>query len=280
MSISIVMLSFNQVEFLNRAIHSVLNQELVELQLIIVDPGSTDGSRELAQRIASEDDRVILIFEPDSGPADGLNKGFARAKNEFVGYLNSDDVYLPSTLSLVEINFKSNAGADVIYGHGIILDERKQGKLQFAFSDKISTTKIRANTARIMQQSTFFRKESLDDSRILFNTKNITCWDFEFIVDSLIAGLRLVRVQEVFGILSIHSDSITGGNLNFQKYEADKNRIIGSVVSNMKGRTSIFHVLHSLGYRISRQVKIFVLRNRFQEKIKEFAKIENISFME
>ena len=125
MSISIVMLSFNQVEFLNRAIHSVLNQELVELQLIIVDPGSTDGSRELAQRIASEDDRVILIFEPDSGPADGLNKGFARAKNEFVGYLNSDDVYLPSTLSLVEINFKSNAGADVIYGHGIILDERK-----------------------------------------------------------------------------------------------------------------------------------------------------------
>lgn len=280
MSISIVMLSFNQVEFLNRAIHSVLNQELVELQLIIVDPGSTDGSRELAQRIASEDDRVILIFEPDSGPADGLNKGFARAKNEFVGYLNSDDVYLPSTLSLVEINFKSNAGADVIYGHGIILDERKQGKLQFAFSDKISTTKIRANTARIMQQSTFFRKESLDDSRILFNTKNITCWDFEFIVDSLIAGLRLVRVQEVFGILRIHSDSITGGNLNFQKYEADKNRIIGSVVSNMKGRTSIFHVLHSLGYRISRQVKIFVLRNRFQEKIKEFAKIENISFME
>ena len=115
---------------------------------------------------------------------------------------------------------------------------------------------------------------------ILFNTKNITCWEFEFIVDSLIAGLRLVRVQEVFGILRIHSDSITGGNLNFQKYEADKNRIIGSVVSNMKGRTSIFHVLHSLGYRISRQVKIFVLRNRFQEKIKEFAKIENISFME
>lgn len=280
MSISIVMLSFNQIEFLNRAINSVLNQELVELQLIIVDPGSTDGSRELAQRIASEDNRVVLIFEPDSGPADGLNKGFARAKNEFVGYLNSDDVYLPSTLSLVEVNFKSNADADVIYGHGVILDERKQGKLQFAFSDKISTTKIRTNTARIMQQSTFFRKESLDDSRILFNTKNITCWDFEFIVDSFISGLKLVRVQEVFGVLRIHSNSITGGNLNFQKYEADKNRIIGEVGSNMKGRTSIFYILYSLGYRISRQVKIFVLRNRFQEKIKEFSKIENISSME
>lgn len=280
MSISIVMLSFNQVEFLNRAINSVLNQELVELQLIIVDPGSTDGSRELAQRTASEDDRVILIFEPDSGPADGLNKGFARAKNEFVGYLNSDDVYLPSTLSLVEVHFKSNSHADVIYGHGIILDERKQGKLQFAFSDKISITKIRTNTARIMQQSTFFRKKSLDDSRILFNTKNITCWDFEFIVDSLISGLRLVRVQDVFGVLRIHSNSITGGKLNFQVYEADKNRIIGAVVSHMKGQTSIFHILHSLGYRISRQVKIFVLRTRFREKIKEFSKIENISFME
>ena len=97
---------------------------------------------------------------------------------------------------------------------------------------------------------------------------------------SYLANYLIKKKIKVFGILRIHSDSITGGNLNFQKYEADKNRIIGSVVSNMKGRTSIFHVLHSLGYRISRQVKIFVLRNRFQEKIKEIAKIENISFME
>lgn len=280
MSISIVMLSFNQIEFLSRAINSVLNQELVELELIIVDPGSTDGSRELAQRIASEDDRVILILEPDNGPADGLNKGFARAKNEFVGYLNSDDVYLPSTLNLVEVNFKSDVDADIIYGHGIILDERKQGKLKFAFSDKISTTKIRMNTARIMQQSTFFRKESLDHSKISFNTKNITCWDFEFIVDSLMLGLRLVRVQEVFGVLRIHSNSITGSNLNVQQYEADKHRIIGNVGSNMKSRSNISYFLYSLGYRISRQVMIFVLGIRFQAKIKEFSKIENISFME
>lgn len=70
MSISIVMISFNQVEFLTRAMYSVLNQESVDLQLVVVDPGSTDGSREFAQRVADKDDRVILIFESDSGPAE------------------------------------------------------------------------------------------------------------------------------------------------------------------------------------------------------------------
>ena len=115
MSISIVMISFNQVEFLAKAMYSVLNQESVDLQLIVVDPGSTDGSREFAQGVANKDDRVILIFESDSGPADGLNKGFKRAENEFVGYLNSDDIYLPSALRIIEINFKLHVDADVIY---------------------------------------------------------------------------------------------------------------------------------------------------------------------
>jgi len=280
MSISIVMLSFNQIEFLNRAIESVLSQESVEVQLIIVDPGSSDGSRELARRKAIEDDRVILIFEPDGGPADGLNKGFARAENEFIGYLNSDDVYLPSTLSLVEFNFKSNPKADIIYGHGLILDERRQRKCKFAFSDKITKERIRTKTARIMQQSTFFRKETLDYSGVCFNTKNTTCWDFEFIVDSFIAGLNLIRVQEIFGVLRIHINSITGSNLNFQKYKTDKNLILNKFASEMEDNIVLFRTLQSLCYRMIRKMKIVLLQYKFRERIKEIAKIESIGFVE
>jgi len=274
------MLSFNQVEFLSKAMFSVLNQELVELELIIVDPGSTDGSREFAQQIASRDNRVILIFESDSGPADGLNKGFERAEKEIIGYLNSDDIYLPSTLKNIEIGFSCNSRIDVIYGHGLILDERKDDKLQFAYSDKLSRTKILTNTLRIMQQATFFRKSSLKESQILFNTKNSTCWDFEFIVDALLAGLRFMRLEDTLGVLRIHSKSITGSNLNFEKYQADKRRIINKIFSEIELRSYFVHIIFSIFYRIIRKFTLVGLRIRFSSKMKEFAKNEDFSFME
>lgn len=280
MSISIVMLSFNQLEFLARAIHSVLGQDSEKLQLIIVDPGSTDGSREFAQRIASKDDRIILIFESDSGPADGLNKGFERADNEIVGYLNSDDIYLPCALKIVETSFKFDRNIDVIYGHGLILDERIKEKLQFAYSDFFSIIKIETGTARIMQQSTFFRRASLKDSRIVFNTENRTCWDYEFIVDALLAGLSFVRLEEILGVLRIHANSITGGNLNYKKYEADKGRIRDMVSAKLNVRTIYFHFLFSIGYRTIRKLQVFALRIRLRDKIEEFSKSETISFME
>jgi glycosyltransferase involved in cell wall biosynthesis len=279
-SISIVMISFNQVEFLAKAMYSVLNQESVDLQLVIVDPGSTDGSREFAQRVANKDDRVILIFESDSGPADGLNKGFKRAENEIVGYLNSDDIYLPSALRIIEINFKLHVDVDVIYGHGLILDERTENKLDFAYSDQLSKTKILTNTARIMQQSTFFRKASLDESNILFNTENRTCWDYEFIVDALLAGLSFVRLDKIIGVLRVHAKSITGSNLNYQKYEADKGRIIDAVLPKFNVINILFYPFFSIGYRIIRKFKVFGFRIRFKGQMKEFAKNENISFME
>lgn len=275
-----MMLSFNQVEFLSQAMHSVLNQEFVDLELIVVDPGSTDGSREVAQQLASSDKRVVLIFESDKGPSDGLNKGFAIAKNEIIGYLNSDDLYLQSALKNIEIAFNSNSEIDVIYGHGLILDERKKNKLQFAFSDKLSKIKIMTNTIRIMQQSTFFRKTSLEESQIYFNTMNFTCWDFEFIVDAFLAGLRFAQLKDILGVLRIHSNSITGGNLNFEKYIADKKRITNQFSSDFRGMYYFVIIIFAVFYRVTRKVTLLALRIRYYGRIKEFARNENISFME
>ena len=96
LKISIVTLSFNQRAYLQEAIDSVLSQGYLDLEYIVVDPGSTDGSRDL---IKSYGDRIAhCIFEPDRGAADGLNKGFERATGDVFGFLNADDLLFPGAL--------------------------------------------------------------------------------------------------------------------------------------------------------------------------------------
>ena len=95
--VSIVTISFNQAAFLERAIRSVVEQNYPLVEYIVVDPGSTDGSRDIIEKYRSRISKII--YEKDSGPANGLNKGFEAASGEIFGYINADDAYLPGALS-------------------------------------------------------------------------------------------------------------------------------------------------------------------------------------
>ena len=92
MRVSIVTISFNQAPYLERALQSVLTQSYPDVEYIVVDPGSSDGSREIIERYRSRLAGVVL--EPDNGPADGLNREFAQASGEVFGHPNPDDVLL------------------------------------------------------------------------------------------------------------------------------------------------------------------------------------------
>ena len=94
--------SFNQAGFLEEAVRSVLDQQGVNLELLVMDPGSTDGSRELLLKLLDEyGDRLRLCFEPDKGQSDAVNRGMAAARGELMGWLNSDDRLRPGALALV-----------------------------------------------------------------------------------------------------------------------------------------------------------------------------------
>jgi glycosyltransferase involved in cell wall biosynthesis len=122
--VSIVTISFNQAEFLERAIRSVIEQDYPDVEYIVVDPGSTDGSREIIEKYRSRISKVIL--DPDTGPANGLNKGFAAATGEIFGYINADDALLPGAISKGVAALRERPKADVVYGHCYIIDRQGQ----------------------------------------------------------------------------------------------------------------------------------------------------------
>jgi glycosyltransferase involved in cell wall biosynthesis len=112
--VTIVTPSFNQARYLEEAIRSVLLQGYGNLEYIVVDGGSTDGSVELIQRY--EPWISSWLSEPDRGQADAINKGFSRASGEIVGWLNSDDVLYPGFIEKRVQEIASMPEVDLIYG--------------------------------------------------------------------------------------------------------------------------------------------------------------------
>jgi glycosyltransferase involved in cell wall biosynthesis len=93
MRLTIITPSFNQAAFLEKTIRSVLDQGWDDLEYFVLDAGSTDGSVDILRRY---DDRITWwVSEPDDGQTDALNRGIARATGSVIGYVNSDDYYLP-----------------------------------------------------------------------------------------------------------------------------------------------------------------------------------------
>jgi glycosyltransferase involved in cell wall biosynthesis len=118
--VSIVTPSFNQARFLEATIRSVLDQDYPNLEYLVVDGASTDGSVDIIRRFA---DRLTWwVTEKDSGQSEAINKGLQRARGEYVGWLNSDDVYLPGAVSAAVKAFQSYPDAGVVYGDARAID--------------------------------------------------------------------------------------------------------------------------------------------------------------
>lgn len=170
----------------------------------MVDPGSTDGSKEIAE---SYGDRIVRMFQPDSGPADGLNRGFQRATGEIFGFLNSDDVLLPGALSAV-LNTFGRTNTDVLHGHAYMIDGDgvRQRKL---YSDKFSLDAYAYGSCVLMQPSSFMRRSAFEASGG-FNVNNKSNWDGELFVDMGMAGCMFCLVDEFLSCYRVYGESITG----------------------------------------------------------------------
>ncbi|EKE24945.1 MAG: glycosyl transferase family protein [uncultured bacterium] len=181
MKISIITPSYNQAQFIERTIQSILSQSHNDIEYIVMDGGSTDGTVDILKKYS---DKIIWKSEKDKGQSDAINKGLKMATGEIVAFLNSDDTYEPGALEAVADFFKLNPDKKWIYGKCKIINENDQEirKPITIYKNlllrKFSYSKLLTENF-ISQPATFWRKE-LHDEFGYFDENEHFCMDYEF----------------------------------------------------------------------------------------------------
>lgn len=208
MKISIVTPCFNAVRFVEESLTSVLNQEGVDLEYIMVDGGSTDGTAEV---IRARGDRLAWwVSEPDGGQTFALNRGLSHTTGDILGFLNADDVLLPGALCAVCDAFAANPEVDIVYGRVEWIDANSASLGEHA--GEISTLQEVLDIYRVwwgkrqwVQPEVFFRRR-LWERVGAFNTAYHLAFDFEYWVRCFLAGARAVRIPERLVRFRLHEN--------------------------------------------------------------------------
>ncbi|MCS3059950.1 glycosyltransferase family 2 protein [Bacteroides salyersiae] len=169
--ISIITITFNSEKTLEETIESVLSQNYPNLEYLIIDGGSSDGTLEIVKRYKDKID--FVISEPDRGISDAFNKGIRYATGEIVGIINSDDLLLPDALHKVAENYDSNVG--VYRGNTVIWNDKTGSKLVAIPSMSFSVYSFKRR--KICHQSTFILKST-------YNNFGAFRTDFKYMMDA------------------------------------------------------------------------------------------------
>lgn len=200
--ISIITPSYNQVEFLEQTIKSVLEQEYANLEYIIIDGGSTDGSVDIIKKYAHQ--LTYWISEPDTGLYNALNKGFKIATGDILAWLNSDDIYFNKSLFMVAEIFNNFSKVNwLTSNHTFINDE---DVIVHTHTSKCYSRLgfLRDGIKWIQQESTFWRRSlweksggNIDENCSLAGDYELWCrmyqFDVPYLITTSLAGFRVHR---------------------------------------------------------------------------------------
>jgi glycosyltransferase involved in cell wall biosynthesis len=226
--ISIVTPSFNQGSFLEHTIQSVLNQNYPNLEYIIVDGGSTDGSVDVIKKYDSK--LAYRVSEKDKGQSDAINKGFRRATGEILAWLNSDDCYLPGTLERVADFFSSHPAVDLMYGDLLLIDV-SGNILGIRRVVPYNYTLALYGLSTVPQPSAFFRRRALDVVGLLDEELHYQM-DTEFFLRFGKRGLNVKHLPVPLAMFRLHAQSKTVSEYHDKVQQANRR-----ILEKMLGRT-------------------------------------------
>lgn len=194
MKISIFTVCFNSRETIEDTIKSVLGQDYADLEYIVIDGGSTDGTLDIIKKYQSKIAKVIS--EPDCGIYDAMNKGIRLSTGEVVGIINSDDFYFDSrVLSEVAASFEQNFSADACYGDVVYVD-RKDIKKEVRSWRAGEYDEKKLKNGWIPPHPVFFVKKKIYEQHGLFNTNFKIAADYELMFRFFKRGLKTVYINK------------------------------------------------------------------------------------
>ena len=217
--ISVVTPSYNQAEFLEASLRSVIDQGFPDLEYVVIDGGSTDGSIDIIRR--HEADLLYWVSEPDCGHAHALNKGFGRTTGDIMCWINSSDMYYPWTFSTVAEIFSQLPEVEWIMGVPSQFDRDGQPRLVGSVHG-INVYDILAGDYRWIQQESVFWRRSLWERAGGRLDQTLRCAaDFEL-------WLRFFRSASLYGVgttlggFRVHDDQLSeAGDGQYEREAAD-----------------------------------------------------------
>jgi glycosyltransferase involved in cell wall biosynthesis len=218
--VSIVTPSFNQALYLDETLRSVLDQGYPELEYVVVDAGSSDGSVDI---IRSYEERLAFwVSEPDGGHADGLNKGFAHTTGEIMAWINTSDIYYPWTLRIVaqvfhdvpEVEWATGIPSHVCDGPG------PANPVDISIGGWNEYDVLSGKGGWIQQESVFWRRSLWERSGPLDPDYHYAC-DFE-LWSRFLRCAPLYHVPTVLGGFRFHEDRRGSTSADQYRVEADQ----------------------------------------------------------
>lgn len=252
--ISIVTPSYMQASFIERTIDSVVSQRYPNLEYFVQDGGSTDGTREILERRAS--DLSGWVSQRDGGQTEAINLGFARTNGDIMAWLNSDDLLLPGALAYVADYFARHPEVDVIYGHRLLIDENDKqiGRwVMPAHSDSVLSW-----ADFVPQETLFWRRRIWDKAGARVDESFRFAMDWDLLLRLRDAGAKFVRVPRALGAFRIHTQQKTSASISdigFKEMDRLRERALGRLPSSAQINAAIApylarHLLSDIAWRL------------------------------
>ncbi|MEO7317574.1 MAG: glycosyltransferase family 2 protein [Chthoniobacteraceae bacterium] len=200
MKVSIVTPCFNAAATIEETIRSVLDQEGIDLEYIVCDGGSTDGTADIIRRHESR--LAWWVSERDRGQVDAINKGFTHATGDVLGFLNGDDVLVPGALQKVCAAFAKEPEVELVQGGIEWIDFEGRaigthlGDIR-CLEDALDVFRVWWGGRQWVQPEVFYRR-ALKEHVGPFNERYHLAFDYDFWVRCFRAGARVMRVPETF----------------------------------------------------------------------------------
>ena len=226
--VTIITPSYNQAQFIEQSIESVLSQNYPYLEYIIIDGGSKDGSVEIIRKYKKH--LAYWISEPDHGQSHAINKGLQRTKGDIVNWLNSDDYYEPDTLRKVGEVF-DDPDIHCYCGRSRLFDQNdtvRFSKGTDIYHDNLAKT---IGWARTDQPETWFRKSIWDRVGLLSNDLHYSMdreWWIRYLFAYGLDGIK--QTDDILVNFRLHEHSKTKSQN--QKFQEDHDAIYYSIAVN------------------------------------------------